>query len=407
MTKMTAMTKMAPETSDEDFSTDWLTHPPGRPTGSRGGTGTTTSTTGGSSMSSSHVGDAIPRLVWNAQGLVLEDGMIVAHLLPQGRRPALFQWHSSSTATATMPTMDCQILTRQQVEESLTSHTSAVDPSSYSSHITNTIRERLEQNLHTYTVNQILPDCLLHALLEEAWGHFLEQGLSLQQHQSASSIPSSGGMGPTRPSYYASSSLSSTMTTSTMAPEYYTLQTLHQRIKVGAALAYNYYICHHPPYGSSEQESLLRRSRRTTLPPRPNPYQKGGRIALYLLEKIEAGSMGGPETTTIPSTSSTAITTKEGTQPERIQEPANEELAPTTALSSSSSQLGLSTLEVVPTTTQEPHSSSDMTNHHMSVSSTNEMAEGGKYDDNGGLTTDKQSGQQDTASDPVMKEEAN
>lgn len=314
MTTMATTTPAAagPATSDEDFSTEWLTHHPA-------GRAVSSSSSSSSSNRSNHVGDVIPRFVWNAQGLVLEEGQIVAYSLPQGRRPALYQWQSStaatiaSTASATATAMECQILTRQQVEESSSStrpnnnnNNNAMDPPSrYSSHITNTIRERLEQNLHTYIVDHILPDCLLHALLEEAWAQFFEKGLALQQqqlqHQPTGSTTSSlsGGMGSTRPPYYTSVSASTTSTTTTTGsmttPEYFTLQTLLQRIKAGATLAYNYYICHHP-YGSlssssssssEQQESLLRRSRRTTLPPRPNPYQKGGKIALYLLDKLE------------------------------------------------------------------------------------------------------------------------
>lgn len=219
-------------TPDDDFPREWLTHGP-------------------------HVDEEIHRFVWKAEGLTLQQGKIVAQVSPKGRRPALYQWQSGS---------DFQILTQGEVGQN-------IEPSVYSSQIASINQERLELNLHTYTLDQVLPDCLLHALLEEAWSQFLEK--EMQQTSSGSRAVA------TRPSYYASSQVAPpSQDGTTPNADYFTVQALHQRIKAGAILAYNYHYHHY-------SDESLRRSRRTTLPVRPNPYQKGGKIALYLLERLE------------------------------------------------------------------------------------------------------------------------
>ncbi|KAI2490556.1 bromodomain-containing protein [Fragilaria crotonensis] len=238
-------------TPDEDFPDKWLVHGP-------------------------HVGEVLHRFVWKECGLVLVEGTIVAQTGPKGRRPALYQWQS------TQETDDdaFQILTQQELEQN-------VDPSVYSSHITSTIQQHLEHNLHSYTVDHVLPDCILYALLEEAWARYYERETqSLQSSSGTNSVP-------TRPSYYSSphvaapSSYPDNNNSSSQNAEnmYFTVQSLHQRIKAGATLAYNYVYHHHQYYA----DESLRRSRRTTLsaPTRPQAYQRGGKIALYLLERLE------------------------------------------------------------------------------------------------------------------------
>ena len=245
-------------TPDEDFPEEWLTH--GR-----------------------HVGEVLQRRVWNECGLILKEGTVVAQTRPIGRRPALYQWQSTQEDTGD----SCfQILTQQELESGQND-----DPGAYSSHITTTIQQRLEENLHTYTVDHVLPDCILHAILEEAWAHYLERETQLlsQSSSGANAIP-------TRPSYYSSahvatpaSSLdaSNNNSNSQNTEKYFAAQALHQRIKAGAVLAYNYLHHHHNMYYLADES--LRRSRRTTLPAvtRPHPYQMGGKIALYLLERLE------------------------------------------------------------------------------------------------------------------------
>jgi Bromodomain len=229
----------------------------------------------------------------------LETGKIVAHLPPQDRRPALYLWQSNDVNYSSL-----QVLTEQEIittkrpsnRKSISVNTDiSVEPSVYHGHVMNQVQERFETNIHEFTVHRLLPNCLLHAILEEVWYKFLERESQNSTNQSLSSTFGNS----TRPLYYTSpylppptNSNPSRLTDffdsqNNSSQLYVTIQSLHSRIKAGAVSAYNHHL-HHHFHSSPPSDSMSRRSRRTLTSDSPNLYQKGGRVALYLLETLEA-----------------------------------------------------------------------------------------------------------------------
>lgn len=237
------------------------------------------------------------------QGVQQMEGTIVAYSAPQGRRPALYQWKATSTNSF-------QIVTQVEVDQSLARIKSKETPKKagkkakqsqilsladtvyiYERHITSTVQERIETNLHNYVVSFVLPDLVLTALLEEAWALFFERSKNISETNQFHSATGDDMPTKPRPSYYSSNQIANPLeganstSGNESTPSYFTIQSIQSRIKTGAQLAYNY--LNQLEWLAREEVRRSRRKISDAIPTRPTLYEKGGRVALYLLDKVE------------------------------------------------------------------------------------------------------------------------
>jgi hypothetical protein len=234
-----------------------------------------------------HVGEELSRNLWTEAGIVATKGRIVARVSPRGRRPALYLWESQPSVLTGEKTI--QIISQDEINANAAG--TIVSPSDYQNHMLSQVNEHLAANLETYTVANVLPDCFLHAILEEAWFHFLQRESAALLNGTTTASSAATPTIASRASYY-----SSTHVTPPTNPNeddsasnhlYFTVSSLHQRIKAGTQLAHQYQYAYSTYAASLKADNFntLRRSRRIPKPERPNPYQKGGKVASYLLER--------------------------------------------------------------------------------------------------------------------------
>jgi len=276
-----------------------------------------------------HIGEATDRNVWRKeqQGLQQMEGTIVAYSAPQGRRPALYQWKSTSAN-------NFEIVTQIEVDQSVARIKSNNVPKKagkkakqsqilsladtayiYERHVISTVQERLEMNLHNYVVSFILPDLLLTALLEEAWALFFQKSKERSETNQYNSTTGDIISSKPRPSYYSSSQVANPLESSNLIggtesnASYFTIQSIQARIKTGAQLAHNY--LNQLEWLSREEVRRSRRNISDAIPNRPHLYERGGRIALYLLEKVEGKTTLNDQTEKAEKEDSDQITTTE------------------------------------------------------------------------------------------------
>ena len=189
---------------------------------------------------------------------------------PEGRRPALWKWNE-------------EVLVEQEMTMTTTP---AVIP-------TAVIQQRLEQVLDHIILQRILPICIRLAVLEDMWIQYL-QSITVSKTLSKTTTTSI----PDRPEYYNTSTVAIPLKQSPSLPCGTDVATILARIQQGFALVTQHYI----PTLRQQQlllhqytDASIRRSSRlpiattttakTSTHSSLSPWQKGGRIALWLLDQ--------------------------------------------------------------------------------------------------------------------------
>jgi len=284
-----------------------------------------------------------------------EEGVLTQYRPSHGRIPSLWKWNDSTI-----------VLTRQDIE-SLTATTT--NSSSSSSHKTTTaaaavelatvVQERYNQVHETTFQSILLPHFILLAMMEESWFLYLQHEINNNNNNTMTTME--------RPLYYTTTTTTTTSilnvtTTGTTTKSINNKLTttispiaLLSRMKQGIGLAAQYhydYDASTKPFSKNNNNYTtpkMRRSQRTTMTAattmtlaKPGIWQKGGRIANYILDQYYndwrignaiATTTNGTTTattTTIPSSSSsgmetTATTSATATQSELVEASSSQE----------------------------------------------------------------------------------
>ncbi|CAJ1954706.1 unnamed protein product [Cylindrotheca closterium] len=269
------------------------------------------------------------------------EGKVVAYQEPSGRLPP--RWKVEFAAPGVR-------IEEEYTLDELNAATDGAEVEAAPGPALSAIEERHRDHLvHSLVNSDLMATLLVYAALEEALQSLLQE----QQENPAQSSSSSskGGRGKKNihpPLYYTknpSSYLQAPTATDTTPSQssnsvQFTPASLAQRVRAGAEWAWSLLEAKKPPPPVIEGPGRPRRSSRQPTKPaddqinHPNPVQRGGRVAMWLLHKLEDESKKGEEReqagpVKVKSASPTKEAKKEknehSTEPEPKEEPTEDD----------------------------------------------------------------------------------